>query len=257
VSTGQEPGAADADLPPCRADGSRALRPVAAVSRTRAEEGVQAATSPLAGTGRVADDLYLMAHDENTGRPLIGPRLLGTGLAAALLAELILADGLVLHNGRVGGVTLNSGMVLACRAEIRDDLARHVHQVVAAEPQLHPVQVWLEFLACDAARSVAFRLGLIAVAVTALAGFSPMNGLFFGLGTTGGFGILLLLAATAIAVIAFFARDPRGETTWRRLAAPALVPALLIVIVLLRFRRPDVYQVIGLGAAAAVSRVMP
>jgi hypothetical protein len=129
------------------------------VSSPRAEGGVQAATSPLAGTGRVADDLYLMAHDENTGRPLIGPRLLGTGLAAALLAELMLADGLILHNGRIGSVTLNSGMVLACHAEIIDDLARHVHQVVAAEPQLHPVQIWLEFLACNAVRNVAFRLG--------------------------------------------------------------------------------------------------
>ena len=49
--------------------------------------------------------------------------------------------------------------------------------------------------------------GLIAIAVTALAGFSPMNGLLFGLGTTGGFGILILLAVTAVAVIAFFARD--------------------------------------------------
>ncbi len=120
---------------------------------------MQAATGPLAGTGRIADDLYMIAHDENTGRPLIGPRLLGTGLAAALLAELMLAGGLVLHNGRVGGVTLNSGVVVACRAKIADDLARHVHEVVAAEPRLHPVQVWLEFLACDAARNVAFRLG--------------------------------------------------------------------------------------------------
>ena len=129
------------------------------MSGPRAEGGVQAAAGPLAGTGRVADDLYLMAHDENTGRPLIGPRLLGTGLAAALLAELMLAAGLVLHHGSVGGVTVDSGMVLACRAEIADDLARHVHQVVAAEPRLHPVQVWLGFLARDAARNVAFRLG--------------------------------------------------------------------------------------------------
>ena len=129
------------------------------MSGPQAGGGVQAAAGPLAGTGRIADDLYLMAHDENTGRPLIGPRLLGTGLAAALLAELMLIGGLVLHNSRVGGVALNSEMVMACRAEIADDLARHVHQVVAVEPRLHPVQVWLEFLAWDAARNVAFRLG--------------------------------------------------------------------------------------------------
>jgi hypothetical protein len=107
---------------------------------------------------------------------------------------------------------------------------------------------------------------------------------------------LVLLAVTAVAVIAFFARDPRGETTWRRLAAPGLAAVLLTVIVVLavlhygtllgvtpgspaawalpasyaavtvagivwglvlRSRRPHVYQVIGLGAVAAASRVMP
>ena len=129
------------------------------MSGLRAAGGVQATAGPLAGTGRVADDLYLMAHDENTGRPLIGPRLLGTGLAAALLAELMLDGGLVLHSGRAGGVTPNGEMLVACRAQIVDDLARHVHQVVAVEPRLHPVQVWLEFLASDAAQNVAFRLG--------------------------------------------------------------------------------------------------
>jgi amino acid transporter len=145
--------------------------------------------------------------------------------------------------------------------------------------------------AASAAQSVT---GLIAIAVTALAGISPMNGLFFGLGTTGGFGILVLLAVIAVAVIAFFARDPRGENAWRRLAAPGLAAVLLAVIVVLavlhygtllgvapgspaawalpasyaavtvagivwglvlRSRRPDVYQVIGLGAVAA-SRVI-
>ena len=124
----------------------------------RTAGGVRAAAGPLAGTGRIADDLYLMAHDENTGRPLIGPRLLGTGLAAALLAELMFDGGLAIHDGSVGGAAPASGMVMACRAQIADDLARHVHQVVAVEPQLHPVQVWLEFLACDAVRNVAFRL---------------------------------------------------------------------------------------------------
>ena len=45
---------------------------------------MHAAVGPLAGTGRIADDLYLMAHDEYTGRPLIGPRLLGTRQAGYL-----------------------------------------------------------------------------------------------------------------------------------------------------------------------------
>ncbi len=64
-------------------------------------------------------------------------------------------------------------------------------------------------------------------------GQDPMTRLFFWLGTTGGFGILILLAVTAVAVIAFFARDPRGENAWRRLIAPALAAILLGGIVVL------------------------
>src|SRR6202023_973051 len=67
----------------------------------------------------------------------------------------------------------------------------------------------------------------------AVAGWNPMTRLFFWLGTTGGFGILVLLALTAVAVIAFFARDPRGENAWRRLIAPALAAVLLTGIVVL------------------------
>ena len=40
-------------------------------------------------------------------------------------------------------------------------------------------------------------------------------------------------APTSAAVIAFFARDPRGENRWRRLAAPALAAILLAAIAVL------------------------
>ena len=138
--------------------------------------------------------------------------------------------------------------------------------------------------------------GLAVIAVYALAGQDPMNGLFFWLGTTGGFGILILLALTAVAVIAFFARDPRGENAWRRLIAPALAAVLLAGIVVLavlhygtllgvrarrtaawalpasyaavaviglawglvlRIRRPQIYAAIGLGAHAVTGQLAP
>jgi amino acid transporter len=138
--------------------------------------------------------------------------------------------------------------------------------------------------------------GLAAIAVFAIGGWQPMTYLFFWLGTTGGFGILVLLAATSVAVIAFFARDPRGEGLWRRLIAPALAAALLGGIVVLavlhyatllgvtpgspaawllpasyaaaaviglcwglvlRARRPQVYATIGLGAHAVTGRRGP
>ena len=108
-----------------------------------------AARAGLGGTGRVADDLWLMAHHEVSGKPFLQPRPLGIGLAAALLGELILAGGVVL--GR-------DGTVVACGARPGEDLARQLQDQVAAEPERHPVPDWLLFLAQTAAERVARRL---------------------------------------------------------------------------------------------------
>ena len=138
--------------------------------------------------------------------------------------------------------------------------------------------------------------GLAVIVAYALAGWQPMTQLFFWLGTTGGYGILILLALTAVAVIAFFARDPRGENAWRRLIAPALAAVLLGGIVILatvhyatllgvpagataawalpasyaavaviglawglalKIRRPQTYAAIGLGANAVTGQLAP
>jgi len=58
----------------------------------------------LGGTGRVADELYLIAHHELTGRPHLAPRAVGLGLAGALLAELVLADAISIEAGAVASV---------------------------------------------------------------------------------------------------------------------------------------------------------
>ncbi len=123
-----------------------------------------------------------------------------------------------------------------------------------------------------------------------------MTHLFFWLGTTGGFGIIILLALTAVAVIAFFGRHPHGESAWRRLVAPALSAAALAGIVVLaaahydtllgvppgdpaawmlpasyavvaviglawglvlKVWRPQVYAAIGLGAHAVTGQLTP
>ncbi|MGH3272898.1 MAG: APC family permease [Streptosporangiaceae bacterium] len=138
--------------------------------------------------------------------------------------------------------------------------------------------------------------GLVVIGVYALGGWPPMTDLFFWLGTTGGFGIIILLALTSVAVIAFFARDQQKENAWRRLVAPGLAFVLLAGIVvlamahyasllgaapgsaatwalpssyaaaaviglvwaaILRFRRPAVYATIGLGAHAVTGQRGP
>ena len=138
--------------------------------------------------------------------------------------------------------------------------------------------------------------GLVVIVAYAASGQDPMTRMFFWLGTTGGFGILLLLALTAVAVVAFFGRDPRGENAWRRAgraragrrragrhrgarrahyhtllgvppgdpAAWALPASYALIAVtglawalVLRARRPQVYARIGLGAHAVTGQLTP
>ena len=93
--------------------------------------------------------------------------------------------------------------------------------------------------------------GLAVIVAYAAGGWPPMADLFFWLGTTGGFGIILLLALTAVAVIVFFARDPRGENAWQRLIAPALAAVLLAGIVVLAVQHYATLLGVPPGAAAA------
>jgi hypothetical protein len=103
----------------------------------------------LSGTGRLADDLYLMAHHEITGKPHLQPRAAGLGLAGALLAELML----------LGNISIQAdGVVVADGAPPRDGLARSVLGLVLSEHERHAVQRWLLFLARTAAADVAGRL---------------------------------------------------------------------------------------------------
>ena len=143
------------------------------------------------------------------------------------------------------------------------------------------------------ASAVQSAIGLIVIVLYAAAGWNPMTDLFFWLGTTGGFGILILLALTSIAVVVYFARNAAAENVWRRAVAPGLAAIALLVMVYLvannfslllgytspsiagkilpsifavaaiigvgwalylRTDRPDTYAVIGLGPEAAASQ---
>nr|WP_312886811.1 APC family permease [Actinocrinis puniceicyclus] len=140
------------------------------------------------------------------------------------------------------------------------------------------------------ASAVQSAIGLAVILAYAAGGWNPQNDLFFWLGTTGGYGILILLALTSIAVVRFFALERAGENLWRRLIAPGISVVVLLVIVYLctsnyslllgytkpsmpgkvlpslfalaavvgvgwalylRSRRPQVYEVIGMGPDAA------
>ncbi|PZF88552.1 APC family permease [Micromonospora deserti] len=139
-------------------------------------------------------------------------------------------------------------------------------------------------------------LGLVVILLYAANGWDPVVQLFYWGGTSGGFGVLLLITATAVAVIAYFARGGAGETLWRRAIAPGLAVVALVAIValavanfadllgvapdstlrwaipaaypaaallgvlwalVLRGSRPDIYARIGLGAESAAAAVLP
>lgn len=101
------------------------------------------------GTGLVADDLFLMAHDDVTGRAFLQPRAVGLGLAGGLLAELMLPGALTLAGG---------WLVPGEAAPPREELGCWVLGLVRAEPDRRPVRDWLAFLARSAAADVAARL---------------------------------------------------------------------------------------------------
>jgi len=102
----------------------------------------------LDGTGRVGDDLYLLAHNDVTGKPYIQPRPLGLGLAGGLLAELVLA----------GAINVADGQITVADRPPREELAAHVLGLVAGEREAHPVRDWLAYLGRTAPTQVADRL---------------------------------------------------------------------------------------------------
>lgn len=103
----------------------------------------------LGGTGRLADDLYLVAHHEISGKPRLQPRALGLGLAGGLLGELMLAGSIQLWHGRV---------IIAGGTPPGDALARSLLAQVTSEQQHLPPRLWLLFVARTAAGDVAARL---------------------------------------------------------------------------------------------------
>src|SRR5712691_11835621 len=103
----------------------------------------------LAGTGRLADDVYLLAHHEVSGRPLLQPRAAGLGLAGALLAELAVIGAV-----RVSG----DGCAVTGRVRPQDGLTRSVQLRMLGERQRHGARDWLAYLAQSAAGDVARRL---------------------------------------------------------------------------------------------------
>lgn len=103
----------------------------------------------LTGTGLLADDLYLLAHHDVTGRSYLQPRALGIGLAGGLLAELAFDEAVRVTGGQVA---VTSG------ARSHDRLGHQVLGLLARDREPRPAGEWLVFLAARATDRVAARL---------------------------------------------------------------------------------------------------
>lgn len=118
------------------------------------------ASSRLHGTGRVADDLYLVAHHEATGRPYLSPRSAGIALAGGLLAELLAAPTppITLERGCLLPLYRRNGDPVARYGRPDEQISGHVLDLIAAESTPRPAHDWLLFLGKTAAADVAGRL---------------------------------------------------------------------------------------------------
>ena len=106
-------------------------------------------------TWHLADDFFLMVHDDLSGRPRLPERILGVGLASALLGELVLLDAIDIVKGDVVLVTDEPP---SPTDEPRSSLLASVlFRELKAERHL-PVQDWLNYLGRRAPERVARRL---------------------------------------------------------------------------------------------------
>ncbi|MEV4108685.1 APC family permease [Nonomuraea sp. NPDC049695] len=98
-------------------------------------------------------------------------------------------------------------------------------------------------------------LGLVVILAYALLGLDPLVQLFFYGGSFGGFGVLLLVFVTSIAIIVFFAREPSGETFSRRVAAP--VPAALALAVMVWLAVENFGALLGVPEGDPLAWILP
>ena len=98
-------------------------------------------------------------------------------------------------------------------------------------------------------------VGLVVILSYAVFSTDPLVQLFFTVGSFGGLGILLLLAATSVAVIAFFAKNPGAENAWRTRIAPAIASILLLVVLGLVLVNFD--TVLGVDPGSPLRWVLP
>lgn len=97
----------------------------------------------------VADEFFLVAHNDIRGKAKLHPAATGLGLAGGLLGELVLHGHVMVVDGDISVVD---------RRPPADALAHTVLDQLVGEAQHRSVRTWLSFLAQSATTSVGERL---------------------------------------------------------------------------------------------------
>jgi hypothetical protein len=100
--------------------------------------------------GPLADELFLIGHDQYTGKPRVGDNVLDTGLAGAILGEMALANRIYIDDTTqiIVNDQRSSGDRVTDTA-LTEMLNQHV---------VHPVRAWVEYLRDSARELIAPRL---------------------------------------------------------------------------------------------------
>ncbi|MEU7871256.1 APC family permease [Dactylosporangium sp. NPDC049140] len=199
---------------------------------------------------------------------------------------------------QLGGPAADVGHVLLVTSALAALISFHnlIARYTFALGREHVLPGWLGTTSHSGAPQLGSMLqstiALTVIIIYVAAGWDPVSHLFFLVGTSGGYGVLLLITTTALAVIVYFARHRTFDTVWRRLVAPTLAAIALLIItalatvkfdvllnvaadsplrwvipagyvavalvgvgwaMILKTTRPDVYATIGLGAKAATA----
>nr|WP_221327017.1 GPP34 family phosphoprotein [Actinoplanes sp. L3-i22] len=127
-------------------------------------------TWSAAGWPQLADDFWRVVHSDRSGSRRADSALIGLGLGAALMIELLLGGQVVLN--REGHLRLASEVSAALAYRIQaaaisggapaalvpDRIANEFLMVIYSEPDLLPVETWLAYLAPLAPDQVSQRL---------------------------------------------------------------------------------------------------
>lgn len=98
-------------------------------------------------------------------------------------------------------------------------------------------------------------VGFLVIAGSAAVDADPVWHLFHRAAVWGGLGLLLLTAATSLAVLAFFVKEPTGESWWRRAVAPGLAAVALVAMIVLALT--DVATLFGVAADDPLRWALP